>query len=757
MPGKKESVLIKTEYGSSIQVDLYSEKEDSLVKIAESEAQEFGEAPIQLYEGNAYEYEVSPGYIIEEIQGIIKQSQRDNFVGRITPGIYVGTLVLNIIEKATGIKTPFPIEVRSLKTTYREDYRFMLEDITKACTDLLMQQTSPVTQNFTVDFNKSSDTLYQRFAFVKSIIDSEEFNGAVRRIISSPVTGWEEVEEESDIRKIRRFCNPQMQQIASSANRVRIPSGHYLSGLIDSLPHRLSISRKNETVDTPENRFIKYVLGVFRQFCSQIQHKLSDNRFEYQRAYHDALHLEEKLESILNHSLFKEISPLASIAYNSPVLQRKEGYREILKVWLMFDLAAKLIWHGGEDVYRAGKRDVAILYEYWLFFKLLGLFKEIFTIDPEPIEKLIEPTSDGLGLKLRSGQHFPLSGTYISPKRKLKIEFSYNKTFSKNGDYPNRGSWTRNMRPDYTLSFWPAEFAQGQAEEQELIVHIHFDAKYKIDFMKDIFGEDDEDLNTEKEEQRFGKYRRADLLKMHAYKDAIRRTGGAYILYPGDKNELMKGFHEIIPGLGAYVIKPSYTDDGTAELKSFINDVTEHLLNRASQRDRLSYHTYDIHKENSNSKLLESLPEVYNDKRSKPPADTFVLIGYYKDEDHYKWIESKGLYNVRINSRRGSIKLDSEVAGAEYLLLHSEGNLITRDIWRIIEKGPRIFSRSELERNGYPEPSGEDYLVYKIEKIKIDEFAGVEWDIRKLINYKGGRESAIPFAVSLVEIMRIKV
>ncbi len=26
------------------------------------------------------------------------------------------------------------------------------------------------------------------------------------------------------------------------------------------------------------------------------------------------------------------------------------------------------------------------------------------------------------------------------------------------------------------------------------------------------------------------------MIKMHAYKDAIRRTGGAYVLYPGDKS-----------------------------------------------------------------------------------------------------------------------------------------------------------------------------------------------------------------------------
>jgi predicted component of viral defense system (DUF524 family) len=32
----------------------------------------------------------------------------------------------------------------------------------------------------------------------------------------------------------------------------------------------------------------------------------------------------------------------------------------------MFDLAAKLIWKGGDDIYSGGKKDIATLYEYWL-------------------------------------------------------------------------------------------------------------------------------------------------------------------------------------------------------------------------------------------------------------------------------------------------------------------------------------------------------------------------------------------------------
>lgn len=63
-----------------------------------------------------------------------------------------------------------------------------------------------------------------------------------------------------------------------------------------------------------------------------------------------------ELESQLHHTVFKDISRPTILKLNSPVLQRKEGYREVLRVWLMFDLAAKLIWKGGDDIYSGGKK-----------------------------------------------------------------------------------------------------------------------------------------------------------------------------------------------------------------------------------------------------------------------------------------------------------------------------------------------------------------------------------------------------------------
>lgn len=737
---------------------LFSESEDdrSLEIIDEAEAFENGEAAVQLREGCSYEYKLQSGFQLEERAQIVKKSKRDRLGGRITPGIYVGTLLLDILDDSTGEKTgSVSFEVRSIKTSYRKDYRFMLENITKHCTDLLMQHSSPVTQNFTPNFDVDPETLYQRFAFVKSVLDTDEFNDAVYRILSAPVTAWAYTDEETDIRRIKRLGSSHLRQIASRSNRIRLPESHGLTSKMKDIPARIIAGRKIETVDTPENRFVKHALEVLRSFCSEIRSRLSKKNGELSRAYKEAWQLEEQLGGMLNHDLFREISPPVSLPLNSPILQRKEGYREVLRIWLIYDLAAKLIWKGGENVYNAGKRDVAVLYEYWLFFKLLEILKDIFVIDPASLEELIEPTADGLGLKIKSGKYIPLKGIFNNSIRDLNIEFCYNRTFSGAKDYPLGGSWSKSMRPDYTLSLWPADFNRAEAEEQELIVHIHFDAKYRVEGLKDILGDDTVDFDEEKDEQRSGTYKRADLLKMHAYKDAIRRTGGAYVLYPGYENEVsIKGFHEIIPGLGAFALRPSRGNDGTEHLKTFIKEIVKHLLNRASQSDRMSYRTYDIHKDKNDFEILEPIPEYYGENRALPPADTFVLIGYFKNETQYTWIKENGLYNFRVNSTRGSIRLTPEAAGASFLLLHSGGGIITGDIRKIYEKGPRIFSKRELVKKGYSNPLGENYLVYKIEKEVSDDFAGAQWDIRKLEGYKSKRGSGIPFAVSLTDLMK---
>jgi predicted component of viral defense system (DUF524 family) len=729
---------------------------------AEENAIEHNEARFQLVEGCYYDYQLSDSdYILSDIgENIIQQHKRTTNLGTIAPNIFVGTLSIPILKKSNSeVCKNIDLEVQSIKSGYRDDYRDMLELITEKCTDLLLQANSPVSQHFEIDYTKDSQTLYQKFSFIKSVIGTNEFTEAIHRIITAPVTKWTETSEEKDIRNAKRFSNRNIKEILKAGNRTKIPKSHFLRSYgIETLPERITTIRKIDSVDTPENRFIKHALENFLKFCTDINSKAKE--FGHQKMETESMLLIQDLESQLQHGIFKEISRPTTLKLNSPVLQRKEGYREILRVWLMFDLAAKLIWEGGNDIYSGGKKDIATLYEYWLFFKLLDLFKSIFEIEPKDISELIKKTKDGLNLQIKQGKFTALRGKFNSGSRKLNIRFNYNRSFSGKKAYPDSGSWTTTLRPDYTLSFWPFGISEQEAEKQELIVHVHFDAKYKIANLNDIFEQNiDNELDIEKIKNRKGIYKNADLLKMHAYKDAIRRTGGAYVLYPGDKSLNRKGFHEIIPGLGAFPVKPSKTGSGIGELKAFILEIIEHFLNRASQREKIAFRTFDIYKNppEYGNEVKETLPESYNDNRDLIPDNTFVLVGYYNSQEQYKWIKQSGLYNFRMGSGTGSLILDKETVSSKYLLLHTIGDTESGDLWKIVRRGPKVFSKEDLIKKGYPSPSKDNYLVIQIEQVTDKEFKNVTWNFKNLRNYSTGRASAFPFTTSLTELMKNKV
>ena len=123
---------------------------------------------------------------------------------------------------------------------------------------------------------------------------------------------------------------------------------------------------------------------------------------------------------------------------SSIVLQRREGYRDILRKWLQSQAAAKMKWEALESVHRENQKDVATLYEYWCFFRLLDMVKALFNVEANEIaKKIVDVGQDGLSLKINEGAKLePLNGTYISGHtsqryRRLSIEYHYNRRFTK--------------------------------------------------------------------------------------------------------------------------------------------------------------------------------------------------------------------------------------------------------------------------------------------------------------------------------------
>jgi hypothetical protein len=387
----------------------------------------------------------------------------------------------------------------------------------------------------------------------------------------------------------------------------------------------------------------------------------------------------------------------------------------------------------------------------------MDIVTQVFELKKPSVETLIEPTADGFGLKLKTGEHLAFEGNFHGGARALNIRFSYNRSFTQNRDPYTSGSWTERMRPDYTISLWPSDFDESEAEAQELMVHVHFDAKYRIDNIEQIFGIDDsgldeiereQDLNSEKQEQREGKYKRADLLKMHAYQDAIRRTYGAYVLYPGDESRQWKeGYREVLPGIGAFPLKPGSSDNA---VERFIREIVNHTCSRASSRERQGYHSYQVRKASATDKLFQAYPERANNStlRHMPPAETFVLLSCNQSDDNLYWILHEKLYCICIDESNSEFRLTPEVAAAQYLLIHSERALTISGLLRITSKGPRILSKKFMQDKGYPgDLSGDFYIAFEVEQ--ASGFDGFSWDHTQLLNLLGERHSTELLAVSM--------
>ncbi len=744
---KSHEIVIPVKHGRTIAMFISPDKEEDIFVSGN-----LGSTRLQLIEGKRYYFELSNAdfYLDGDKQVITTFPSKIGVSnGTIFTGNYVGTLSANIRYKETNeIVGEFHIEIRSTKIGYEDDYRKMMEDITEFCTELLMQQSSPVTQNYTIDSNKDPQTQYERFAFVRSLVASESFENAILQIESQPVTKWEDVEEECSIENVRRLGSSGLRQLATSQRRIKLHKTDPMREVLESIPQTIIVHSRRDTTDVAENRFVKFVLNAFLGFCLSIR----NNKYAQERLRNEADEVCQQLFQILAHPLFRRLGTLSSMPLGSPALQKRAGYREILQKWLMFDMAAKLSWEGGEDVYSAGQKNVARLYEYWLFFRLLNEFSRKFHIQPTEKSKLIQKTEGNLCLCLKEGTMQVLRGTYIYKGRKLNMVFAYNRTFQYTKDYEKSGSWSRQMRPDYSLSVWPGDIANAEdAEKQDLITHIHFDAKYRIaNLVNEFRKSNDDDLTAIKHEEERGTYKRADLLKMHAYKDAIKRSAGAYVLYPGTENpDPFFNFHEIIPGLGAFAISPR--NNNVSSFLTFIDDVIENFLNRTSQRERMQHHRYqDLQVSSSN--VFDELPEPKGNERTLPD-ETFVLVGYTRSEN-IVWIGEKMLYPARIGAKtKGSIILDKNIVSAKYLLSY---NAQYQKLFKIdVNEGIKIVTKMELASVPYEynNPHHDNYMLFHLKEAEI-EFKDLSFNIKQL-KKEAFKDKEI-FAVSLVELIKNK-
>ncbi|MFB1486129.1 MAG: DUF2357 domain-containing protein [Thiocapsa sp. C3-sup] len=722
-----------------------------LAETDEEDAREHGETTVQLRESERYEYEVVPANGADLRLRCSLSSRRRSLgsgVGKPDAGLietrsFCGTLLLELVEgEVDSVKAAVAtalLDVRSLKLDYRTEYRGMLRRLSDEIAGLVADARSSAKAGFRSTFEDRTDAgwLQIQLELLRETLDSSDFSAALQRILSFPHERLSTVSDSVSTDRPIRWTPSAVRQLVTGNPRREVPTSHPLRSQLglESVAERVLVPRKSRDLDTLENRFVKFALGEFRAFLTHAQ-----GVFESCAGWGASAALSRRLaatvEDWLGRSLFREVGEMRFAPLGSPVLQRKAGYREVLRWWLRFRTAAELSWEGGEALFHAGQRDVASLYEYWLFFELLGWFCQKCRGGNRPsVEELIEGLEEGSpNLRLRKRMELgPFVGTFAGQSRRLNARFAYNRRFEVTQDRHAGGSWTRRLHPDYTLTFWPEDLSEADAERQELLVHVHFDAKYRVEDIEGLFGaEGADDADDEVE----GNYKRQDLLKMHAYRDAIKRSQGAYVLYPGRANAAvkLKGFHEILPGLGAFGVAPDENGmaQGLEALEKFLDEVLAHLGNRTTAQERVSYHiaeSYTLKEEpvQYGSLVLAERDELSDTTRALPPSEHHVVVAWYNTPEQLAWTLEKGIANVRLGNRPGTWHIPPEMASARHVLLRTHSGKVAPGLFRLTKPGYKVYSANDLTAKGYPGATGgEIYAVFEVEPDAA--YAGRKWD-----------------------------
>lgn len=464
----------------------------------------------------------------------------------------------------------------------------------------------------------------------------------------------------------------------------------------DAEMHYFRYEQTENTLNTRENRFVKYSLHVlgrkFREVFSEVSSLYSDmaqDERESLASYNKMFH---KLESDV---FFRKVGEFEGFRQESAILQQRTGYCQIYKAWMMLKNSLDLV---------AGKTDIGMkkiweLYEIWCFLIMKRLIADILEIDLNNDEGLI---TEDKGQMINTFINSDLTHTVaFTNKRngdiiKLEYQHTYNR---RTGEFHTS---TTEQRPDIVVSI--------QKPDGFVLTYL-YDAKYRVqDDKKSAEIDDGVDIDI-------ADYPLPDAInQMHRYRDAIyysmknderpraKEIIGGYILFPGrTEGDSIKNryFYKSIEkvNIGAFPLLPASNNNPNSLLQCSL--LEEHL-----RRIILDETVYE--------QIKDSVPQRGLSYSLRPKnEDSLVLIGYAKSEDWQKIVDNK-LYYTRAELEKGSLRLQPGIEWTKYLLIHDAKNM-KRELYKLNEKGPRIVSKQTLVDMGFTPQHGEFFLAFDLD------------------------------------------
>lgn len=293
------------------------------------------------------------------------------------------------------------------------------------------------------------------------------------------------------------------QELSPAGRAATLPIAVSLRGHV---PMAIDEDVVHRTYDTPENRFAKALLHQVTWLLEAVDRSLGsagNDQFR-SRLDRECSAIRRIVHPIGSAPLWASVGTMSSVPVASTVLQRRRGYRSLFHHYALLRLATKVALSEEHTKHLLETKDIAALYELWCYFSLVDSVTAVLGL-PSARASI---TSDETEKRVRHGYDVTWGNG---------VRVSYNLSFP-SGTAASRRSYSVGLRPDIVLT------VPGTGKTE---LHI-FDAKFKIDAPSEIFV-DEADGNA----PATNAFKREDLYKMHAYRDAILDARSAWVLYPG--------------------------------------------------------------------------------------------------------------------------------------------------------------------------------------------------------------------------------
>ncbi|MBQ8017839.1 MAG: DUF2357 domain-containing protein [Methanobrevibacter sp.] len=480
---------------------------------------------------------------------------------------YVGKSFLDI--RKDGVNSiKIPIEVRSKKIDYFNQYSAMIADLSQHALSLIFEVNSPLYQEFELDY-RQKETYYEDFMFLEYLFRRDNLPSIFEYISKNLHSQLINHTETVPISFASNVNQNTLKNMVSKSNNLSKSDADFkiVEKLNGYIPREIEQTKHEDIIDVAENRFFKYFLELILELIEKL---LKTSKEGYIKD--KLLSFEEEMEYFLSNKFFNHISTMDYVPFNSQILQKKEGYREIFQYFLMLEFSFRLSWDEINNQFKGFEKKLSELYEYWCYFKLLKVLNEL-SIKKINFEDVFKINKDNWSISIKKGIgsrktfHLNLYG------HDIEIDLFYNLRFSDGSQYR---SYSLAFKPDYTLL----------VKINDEINYVHFDAKYRseleiIDYYDTIESNKQLDEEIEKRdslEEKERLFKDGDIYKMHTYKDSILLTEGSYVLYPGNRTKKFLETNTVIPSVGAFSLTPGNDGFEEDDLESFIKEVIWTLL-----------------------------------------------------------------------------------------------------------------------------------------------------------------------------------